>query len=49
MTVASGAGVLVLLIGFCAPISSKADNVDDYVSARMQQLHIPSPIACDYS
>lgn len=41
MTVASRAGVLALLIGFCAPISSKADNVDDYVSARMQQLHIP--------
>jgi D-alanyl-D-alanine carboxypeptidase len=41
MAVASRAGVLALLIGFCAPISSKADNVDDYVSARMQQLHIP--------
>src|SRR5260370_2198833 len=41
MTVASRAGVLALLIGFCAPISSKSDNVDDYVSARMQQLHIP--------
>ena len=41
MTVGSRAGVLALLIGFCAPISTKADNVDDYVSARMRQLHIP--------
>jgi len=29
------------LIGFCAPISTKADKIDDYVSARMRQLHIP--------
>ncbi len=41
MTVGSRAGVLALLIGFCAPISTKADNVDDYISARMRQLHIP--------
>jgi CubicO group peptidase (beta-lactamase class C family) len=41
MTAVCRAGVLALLIGFCAPISIKADNVDDYVSARMRQLHIP--------
>jgi CubicO group peptidase (beta-lactamase class C family) len=41
MTLASRAGVLALLIGFCAPISTKADSVDEYVSARIRQLHIP--------
>ena len=41
MTVASRAGVVALLIGFCAAISAKADNIDDYVSARTRQLHIP--------
>jgi CubicO group peptidase (beta-lactamase class C family) len=41
MTLASRAGIVALLIGFYAPISAKADNVDDYVSARMRQLHIP--------
>jgi CubicO group peptidase (beta-lactamase class C family) len=41
MNVASRAGFAALLIAFYAPISAKADNVDDYVSARMRQLHIP--------
>jgi CubicO group peptidase (beta-lactamase class C family) len=41
MTVASRAGFVALLIAFYAPISAKPDNVDDYVSARMRQLHIP--------
>ncbi|HEX3420755.1 MAG TPA: serine hydrolase domain-containing protein [Candidatus Udaeobacter sp.] len=41
MAVASRAAVVALLIGFCAAISAKADNIDDYVSARMRQLHIP--------
>lgn len=33
--------VVALLIGCCAPISAKADKVDDYVSTQMRQLHIP--------
>jgi D-alanyl-D-alanine carboxypeptidase len=41
MTIASRAGVIALLLGVCAPISARADNIDDYVSARMRQLHIP--------
>lgn len=41
MTLASRAVILALLIGFCAPVFTKADNVDDYVSSRMRQLHIP--------
>src|SRR6266576_1355133 len=41
MTVGSRAVVVALLVGFCAPISTKADKIDDYVSARMRQLHIP--------
>jgi len=41
MTVAFRAGIVALLIGVYAPISTKADNVDDYVSAQMRQLHIP--------
>ena len=40
MKISRGA-VAAVLIGFCAPISIKADSVDDYVSARMRQLHIP--------
>lgn len=41
MTVAFRAGVVALLVGFFTAISSKADQVDDYISARMRQLHIP--------
>jgi len=41
MTVGSRAVVVALLVGFCAPISTKGDKIDDYVSARMRQLHIP--------
>jgi len=33
--------VAALLIGFGPPISAEADKIDDYVSARMRQLHIP--------
>jgi len=32
--------VAALLIGFGPPISAEADKIDDYVSARMRQLHI---------
>jgi CubicO group peptidase (beta-lactamase class C family) len=41
MSPPSRAGVVALLVGFCASISAKADNVDDYISSRMRQLHIP--------
>jgi D-alanyl-D-alanine carboxypeptidase len=41
MTVGSRAVVVALLIGSCAAICTKADNIDDYISARMRQLHIP--------
>jgi CubicO group peptidase (beta-lactamase class C family) len=29
------------LIGFCPPINSKADKVDEYVLTRMRELHVP--------
>ncbi len=41
MTVGSRAVVVALLIGSCAAISTKADNIDDYISARMRRPHIP--------
>jgi D-alanyl-D-alanine carboxypeptidase len=41
MTVGSRAVVAALLIGSCAAISTKADNIDDYISARMRRPHIP--------
>ena len=41
MTLPSRAGVVALWIAVYAPICAKADNVDDYVSAQMRQLHIP--------
>jgi CubicO group peptidase (beta-lactamase class C family) len=41
MTLACRAGVLVLSVGFCASIPTRADNIDYYVLARMRQLHIP--------
>jgi len=40
MTVGFRATVAALLVGSCAAIA-KADKIDDYVSARMRQLHIP--------
>jgi CubicO group peptidase (beta-lactamase class C family) len=33
--------VVALLVGLAAPISSKADQIDDYVATQMQRLHIP--------
>jgi len=41
MIVGSRAVVVTLLVGCCVPISAEADKIDDYVSARMRQLHIP--------
>jgi Beta-lactamase len=41
MILACRGGFLVLSIGFCASIPTRADNIDYYVSARMRQLHIP--------
>lgn len=41
MTVWSRAVVIALLIGFGAPIFAEADEIDDYISAQMRQLHIP--------
>jgi CubicO group peptidase (beta-lactamase class C family) len=41
MTVGFRAVVFALLIGLCARTSTKADNIDDYISAQMRQLHIP--------
>src|SRR5215831_16152332 len=40
MTARFRATVVALLVGSCAEIA-KADKIDEYVSARMQQLHIP--------
>ncbi|HEY5992162.1 MAG TPA: serine hydrolase domain-containing protein, partial [Candidatus Udaeobacter sp.] len=33
--------VIALLVGLAAPISSKADQIDDYIATQMQRLHIP--------
>jgi CubicO group peptidase (beta-lactamase class C family) len=41
MNVGARAVVLALLIGPGTPIAAKADKIDDYVLARMPQLHIP--------
>jgi hypothetical protein len=41
MTVWSCAVVVALLIGFGAPTFAKADEIDDYISVHMRQLHIP--------
>ena len=43
MILACRGGFLVLSIGFCASIPTRADNIDYYVSARMRPLHIPGP------
>ena len=41
LTVAYRVVVLAVLLGCCAPLSSEADDIDDYISAQMQHLHIP--------
>ena len=33
--------VVALLVGLAAPMSSKADQIDDYIATQMQRLHIP--------
>jgi CubicO group peptidase (beta-lactamase class C family) len=35
------AAIVALLIAFGAPISGKADEIDDYIAAQMRRLHIP--------
>ena len=32
---------VALLVGIAAPMSSKADQIADYIAAQMQRLHIP--------
>ena len=34
--------IVALLIAFGAPISGKADEIDDYIAAQLQRLHIPA-------
>jgi D-alanyl-D-alanine carboxypeptidase len=41
MKISRRAVIFALLAGLVAPISAKADKIDDYVSAQMRQLHIP--------
>lgn len=41
LTAAYSVAVVAVLLGCCAPPFSEADNIDDYISARMQHLHIP--------
>src|SRR5215467_6082904 len=41
MKISCRAVVVALLIASYASISAKADKIDDYVAAQMQQLHIP--------
>jgi len=41
MKISCRAVVIALLIASYASISAKADKIDDYVAAQMQQLHIP--------
>jgi D-alanyl-D-alanine carboxypeptidase len=33
--------VVALLVGLAAPMSSEADQIDDYIATQMQRLHIP--------
>jgi CubicO group peptidase (beta-lactamase class C family) len=33
--------VIALFVAFGPPVSGKADQIDDYVAAQMQRLHIP--------
>jgi D-alanyl-D-alanine carboxypeptidase len=33
--------IIALLVGVAAPISGKADEIDHYITAQMQRLHIP--------
>ncbi len=33
--------IVALLVGLAAPMSSKADQIADYIAAQMQRLHIP--------
>jgi D-alanyl-D-alanine carboxypeptidase len=35
------AALIALLAGLALPISGKADEIDDYITAQMQQLHVP--------
>jgi hypothetical protein len=39
--IACHAVVVALLVAFGPPVSGKADQIDDYVAAQMQRLHIP--------
>jgi D-alanyl-D-alanine carboxypeptidase len=41
MTIGRAEIVLALLLAFGAPISGKADEIDHYITAQMQRLHIP--------
>ena len=33
--------LIALLVGLAAPITGKADEIDHYITAQMQRLHIP--------
>jgi D-alanyl-D-alanine carboxypeptidase len=35
------ASVIALLVGLVAPVSGKADEIDHYITAQIQRLHIP--------
>src|SRR5262249_21605379 len=41
MGIGRRAVVFALLAGLAAPISAKADEIDQYITAQMQRLHIP--------
>ena len=41
MGIGRRAVVFALLAGLAAPISAKTDEIDQYITAQMQRLHIP--------